>query len=333
MSNGTELKRIIWAVDPFAKDAALQRSAARAIKNFTRDQPCIIEPVYLYSAMITTDFPLEIPTDWIQDTKKEGQKRLDEILDQVKLHGIKPLHLISAPYLSIREGIEHLSRLAKRWRADLVVCGTHARRGIKRWVLGSFAETLLLYFDLPLLLVNPHWSQRSQFKEILFPTDFSDESREAFTSVLHVARSLKLSIRIFHKLIYDPPTFFALPVGTAPLYTEAYQWELDRRFENISDWAEQAKEAGVQASTMIDRNAEDSVAHTIITEAKQRHSVIAMASRSGAARAALLGSTTRQVVRTAPFPVWVLHPQKKAPQKGKEATPVQPVQGVAKKSA
>ena len=43
---------------------------------------------------------------------------------------------------------------AKRWRADLIVMGTHGRRGVRRMVLGSDAEEILRRADVPVLLVR-----------------------------------------------------------------------------------------------------------------------------------------------------------------------------------
>ena len=42
---------------------------------------------------------------------------------------------------------------AKRWHADLIVMGTHGRRGVKRALLGSDAELVIRYSPVPVLLV------------------------------------------------------------------------------------------------------------------------------------------------------------------------------------
>lgn len=42
---------------------------------------------------------------------------------------------------------------AKRWRADLIVMGTHGRRGVQRALLGSDAELVLRHSPIPVLLV------------------------------------------------------------------------------------------------------------------------------------------------------------------------------------
>lgn len=41
------------------------------------------------------------------------------------------------------------------WHADAVVVGTHGRRGVGRWLLGSDAEQILRSSPVPVLLVRP----------------------------------------------------------------------------------------------------------------------------------------------------------------------------------
>ncbi len=43
---------------------------------------------------------------------------------------------------------------ALKWPADLIVCGTHGRRGIRRLLLGSDSEYVLRHTPVPLLLVR-----------------------------------------------------------------------------------------------------------------------------------------------------------------------------------
>jgi nucleotide-binding universal stress UspA family protein len=43
---------------------------------------------------------------------------------------------------------------AKRWRADLIVMGTHGRRGVNRMLLGSDAELVVRNSPVPVLMVR-----------------------------------------------------------------------------------------------------------------------------------------------------------------------------------
>ena len=43
---------------------------------------------------------------------------------------------------------------AKEWPADLIVCGTHGRRGLRRIVMGSDAEYIVRHAPVPILLIR-----------------------------------------------------------------------------------------------------------------------------------------------------------------------------------
>lgn len=45
---------------------------------------------------------------------------------------------------------------ADEWKADLLVLGTHGRQGIKRFILGSIAESVVRLSKIPTLLVRGH---------------------------------------------------------------------------------------------------------------------------------------------------------------------------------
>jgi nucleotide-binding universal stress UspA family protein len=47
-----------------------------------------------------------------------------------------------------------VSRQVSEWKADLVVAGTHGRRGVDRFLLGSVAESILRHCTVPVLLVR-----------------------------------------------------------------------------------------------------------------------------------------------------------------------------------
>ena len=56
---------------------------------------------------------------------------------------------------------------AKKWQADLIVMGTHGRRGVSRMVLGSDAEIVVRTSPVPVLLVRaPESTARTRSKGI-----------------------------------------------------------------------------------------------------------------------------------------------------------------------
>jgi nucleotide-binding universal stress UspA family protein len=70
------------------------------------------------------------------------------------------------------EDIAHcIVRIASDFNADLIVMGTHGRRGVRRQVLGSVAEKVLRNTQCPILLVPlrtilPESATQTQTKEI-----------------------------------------------------------------------------------------------------------------------------------------------------------------------
>jgi nucleotide-binding universal stress UspA family protein len=55
---------------------------------------------------------------------------------------------------TIRSVADVIVGQAKKWRADLIVIGTHGRRGISRLVMGSDAEGVVRTTPVPVLLVR-----------------------------------------------------------------------------------------------------------------------------------------------------------------------------------
>jgi nucleotide-binding universal stress UspA family protein len=49
---------------------------------------------------------------------------------------------------------EQVIHAAQEWPADLIVCGTHGRRGLRRIVMGSDAEYIVRHASVPVLLIR-----------------------------------------------------------------------------------------------------------------------------------------------------------------------------------
>jgi nucleotide-binding universal stress UspA family protein len=64
---------------------------------------------------------------------------------------------------------EEISQLAADLEADLVVVGTHGRRGLGRFLLGSVAEGVVRAAPCPVFVVRP--------KRVVTPTTAAIESR------------------------------------------------------------------------------------------------------------------------------------------------------------
>ena len=90
--------------------------------------------------------------DLIDSLRESGSKMVDKALAIVRKRGIKAE---SAMFESIAGRVADLViGEAKKWRADLIVMGTHGRRGVNRLVLGSDAEIVAMLAPVPVLLVK-----------------------------------------------------------------------------------------------------------------------------------------------------------------------------------
>lgn len=87
-----------------------------------------------------------------QDLRDKGEKILDQAAAVVRAQGLQAeTRMVETPGGSVGEMIvAH----AQEWPADLLVLGTHGRRGIRRLVLGSDAEIVVRTTPVPVLLVR-----------------------------------------------------------------------------------------------------------------------------------------------------------------------------------
>lgn len=84
--------------------------------------------------------------------REQGEALLNDTRARVERSGVKA---DTASPDGIRGACSDLIiECAKEWRADLIVMGTHGRRGLSRLALGSDAENVLRASRVPVLLVR-----------------------------------------------------------------------------------------------------------------------------------------------------------------------------------
>lgn len=84
--------------------------------------------------------------------RESGNAVLDEAEARARAGGLIPntvlLEQIGMPVGAV------ILKHAEDWPADLIVCGTHGRRGVRRLVMGSDAEYVLRHTRMPVLLLR-----------------------------------------------------------------------------------------------------------------------------------------------------------------------------------
>lgn len=120
------------------------------------------------------------------------------------LHNIE--HEILTDHGSIRS---RLLAVAEKCAVDLIVIGTHGWRGVKKLLRGSTAEEVACAASRPVLIVGPHVSTRSEFRRILYETDFSPTSANAMQLAFSLSETYDASLLCLHVNDWDskePPS-------------------------------------------------------------------------------------------------------------------------------
>jgi nucleotide-binding universal stress UspA family protein len=80
----------------------------------------------------------------------------EHLLEQIR--GIADRAGVASEHAVIRPGRDDVAAVivaeAKRWRADLIVVGSHGRHGLARLMFGSVSETLAGMADVSVLVVH-----------------------------------------------------------------------------------------------------------------------------------------------------------------------------------
>jgi nucleotide-binding universal stress UspA family protein len=128
--------------------------ALGAALRLARESRALLHPVYVIDIpLIAFDAPGFDPSIVRDACQKEGDRVIDEArnrMAKLAVNGKPRIVEAAAP----GEDIAHRIRLAAiECGADLIVMGTHGRRGFRRLVLGSVAERLLRSAPCPVLLI------------------------------------------------------------------------------------------------------------------------------------------------------------------------------------
>ncbi len=91
--------------------------------------------------------------DLIRVMKENGAKVLEDAMAAARAAGVEADNMLFDKF-GERLG-ETVAEAAKLWNADLIVVGTHGRRGLGRVLLGSGAEQIVRQAPVPVLVVRP----------------------------------------------------------------------------------------------------------------------------------------------------------------------------------
>lgn len=315
MNTNHKVRRVILAVDLKAEDMSLTKRVWEALKPLTPVENTVIEPVTILSredAAIGTLLKSRIGTLRIATERHLGEK-----LAEMGLKNLASPKVIFADGSSTQRAVTALIDYAKKTDCALIAVSSQSKKGLDRLFLGSFAETLSLQSPIPMLIVRPNERITSgNLKRILFPTDFSQKSKEALNKVCSAFPEYKPEITLYHSYTI-PIQFYMEPFAAFPLPESVIEEEY-KKIESLGkNWVREIKNKKFPCKIIIDRKSQV-VSDGVLYAAKRiKADMIAMASTTGKLGATLLGSSTRQVLRNSRRPVWVVHPEQRKASKKK----------------
>jgi nucleotide-binding universal stress UspA family protein len=144
-------KRILVPVD----GSATSRRGLRAAIDLAKSQRArlfvlnVVDVMPLYASL---EGGMAFDPGLIGAMRDGGKRILSAAAAEAKKRGLKAATVLAEN--SAGRVADVIVRQAKKARADLIVLGTHGRRGLSRMVMGSDAELVVRYAPAPVLLIR-----------------------------------------------------------------------------------------------------------------------------------------------------------------------------------
>ena len=171
----------------------------------------------LHAVVLHAHDPQENGSDFPEPTEILG--RLFEIADTemaqiLKRNESKTFSLKEAKVRGFSAGSVILEYASEN-DIDLIVMGTHGRRGPARIFIGSVAAEVVRHADCPVLTLHKQSPDRTvgRVETILVPVDFSEHSAKAVTYAKEIANTTGARLQILHAIEEPVYPYFYAPAG------------------------------------------------------------------------------------------------------------------------
>ena len=292
-----EFKQIICPVD-FSESSVQALAYAAALARWYDAQLTVLHVVPTFEA-------IQLRGTLVEPVRTVTPMPREQVLEQMRRSlNLADLSSRATPVAESGDPQATIIEQALSRKADLIVMGTHGRRGFKRLLLGSVTEAVLREAPCPVLTVPPHApatvSQALTFKRILCPMDFSPSALQALGFALNLARQAEGRVMLFHVVEWLTEEE---PRASAYFNVSEYRrYMVEDAQERLRNLVAEESRAWVEIDDVIVfgrpyreilRAAESKPADLIVMGAQGR----------GGIGLALFGSTTQQVVRGGMCPV------------------------------
>jgi len=303
------LKKVLWAVDVFEGHQNNYDNAASAIQEFVGRTDCIVYPVYV---LVEEQLRLEGKNQGhsIVPYQMAAERALRGLLKPYRIKRVAPAIVLTHHATRSISVEEFLAHYALSVNADLMVVTSHKKTRWERLLLGSFSEALLVYSKVPVLIIGPEVKHVHSFERILFASRLQFRSRSLFRKIIRIAQVFKSTVILFHTVAHPIDSLiqsgvYLLGGGSWVPSHNYFGNDIDRQTRQAEAWAIWARHQGVPTEYVIDSLGGPVVKSILTVAEKENVGLIVMERRAGPMESVLLGSITKEVIRSASYPVWI----------------------------
>src|SRR5215831_9409776 len=192
------ISKILCPVDFFPASGAAVNYAVGLAANYDAR----IHLLHVITPLVPTAYEYAIDTTAIMDSiEKNATEEMKTLVARAKEAGV-----CADMELRIGDVYDQIKHCIEAEKPELVVMGTHGRRGDERWFMGSTTEKLMRHSPVPLLTISASGEKLDvaapRFRRILVTTDFSDGTADALAYAFSVAQENDSRIMLLH-VVHD----------------------------------------------------------------------------------------------------------------------------------
>lgn len=307
--------KILWCLDPFSELEQSRQRVIEFLREFAKKRKIEIEPVFVLG-VYNFNWIGQMQKLMLEKMQPSTVEALEDIVQKSNLDSITNPKLILNFEASRKQDVKKLLSYAKRVQTDLIILNTHAREGIQRMFLGSFAESVLQSSKIPMIFVSPQTMPITKINRVMAPVDLSEAGErglKVFRKQISGNSSSQesLSITFFHQLPYVGVPYAGLEAGLSAgawsQLEEIYKQEGESRLKKMNVLSENWKKHGWQVRVEVNEVPQPPDREILKRLKKDSYDIVALTSEAGPFSSVFFGSVAKEIVRHASCPVWVYH--------------------------
>ncbi|MDD2985639.1 universal stress protein [Flavobacterium sp.] len=152
--------------------------------------------------------------------KNAALAKLESIMDSDFLDGLNVSRIVQ-----FELAFEGILKLIEINDIDLIVMGSHGASGFKDMFIGSNAEKVVRYSEVPVLIIKKE-IENFEVEKFVFASDFSDEIKAPFAKVVNFANEFNAKLHLV--MINTPNSFKSTLVAQEIMDNFTAQFDIKR---------------------------------------------------------------------------------------------------------